>query len=136
MAFRHGKDTHFTLDETDISERLDDVSMPDEIEANETTVFGQGAHSYMPGLETASISLSGKYQADVEALWAAIKTKQRAGDLIPWVHGPEGTAEGRRRRTGVGVVESFDVSNPVGDVVTFSIDIQVSGPVTYDTFPA
>jgi len=134
MAFRHGKDTHFTLDDTDLTLRLDEVSMPDEIQAAESTVFGQGAKSFQPGLEEATISLSGKYQADVEELYASIKAKQRVGTLIPWIYGPEGPGEGRRRRTGEGVVTSFETSNPVGDIVSFDIEIQVSGVVTYDTF--
>jgi len=134
MAFRHGKDTHFTLDDTDLTLRLDEVSMPDEIQAAESTVFGQGAKSFQPGLEEATISLSGKYQADVEELYAQIKAKQRVGTLIPWIYGPEGPGEGRRRRTGEGVVTSFETSNPVGDIVSFDIEIQVSGVVTYDTF--
>jgi len=136
MAFRHGKDTYFMLDETDLTLRLDEVTMPDEIEAAESTVFGQGAKTYQPGLEDASISFSGKYQADVEELYAQIKAKQRLGTLIPWVFGPEGPGEGRRRRTGVGVVTQFEISNPVGEIVSFSGEIQVSGVVTYDTFPA
>lgn len=136
MAFRHGKDTYFMLDGTDLTLRLDEVTMSDEIETAESTVFGQGAKTYQPGLEDATISFSGKYQDDVEVLYGQIKAKQRLGTLIPWVFGPEGSGASRRRRTGEGVVGSLEISNPVGDIVSFSGEIQVSGVVTYDQFPA
>ena len=138
-TFGHGKNTHFALGTqgaettpTDISDSLDEVSFPESVEPGDTTVFGDGAHTYVVGLRDSTVSLSGKWNPTIEAHLGALMGNET---LVDFVYGPVGNATGDRRKTGSGLVTSFEVSSPVADVVTFSAEIQVSGPVTVDTFP-
>ena len=138
MAFRHGKSAVFKLDNssatlTDISVYLDDVSLPRSIETAETTTFGVsgGSKTYVTGLNDATISLSGKYDATVDALLAGVLGQDAA---LNWNYGPEGSTTGRIKFTGLAILTKYDVKSPVGGVVTFSADLQCTGAITRTTF--
>jgi predicted secreted protein len=134
-TFVHGKSTNFTLDDTagtvrDLSDTLTSVDFPESIETAETTAFGSSAKSYIVGLSDATISLSG--------IWDATVDGYIAGGAEPasrsFVYGPAGTTGGNVKYTGEAIVTSYSISNPVGDVVTYSVDLQVTGAVTRTTY--
>ncbi len=134
-TFVHGKSTFFSLDDTSgsvrtISDVLDNVDFPETIETAETTAFGASAKSYIVGLTDATISLSGKWDATVDGYIAGgAEPASRS-----FVYGPAGNGAGNIKYTGEAIVTGYSVSNPVGDVVTFSLDLQVTGAITRTTF--
>ncbi len=70
-TFKHGKNAYFALDGTsgslvNISDTLNEISMPREVETAETTAFGQGDKTYISGLADATVSLSGMFDATVD----------------------------------------------------------------------
>jgi hypothetical protein len=135
-TFRHGKNASFKVDNaagtlTDISTVLNEVTMPRSIETGETTSFGSGAKSYVSGLSDATISISGTYDATVDAHLTAIIG---SADLLDFEYGPEGTTSTRVKFTGTCILTSYEVGSPVGDVVTFSAEFQVSGAITRGAF--
>lgn len=134
-TFVHGKSTNFTLDDTagsvrDLSNTLTSVDFPESIETAETTAFGSSAKSYIVGLSDATVSLSG--------IWDATVDGYIAGGAEPasrsFVYGPAGSTAGNVKYTGEAIVTSYSISNPVGDVVTYSVDLQVTGVVTRTTY--
>ncbi len=136
MPFVHGKSTDFRLDNsggtlTDISSYLDNVSFPQPIETAETTVFGQASKTYIVGLKDSSISLSGKWDSTLDAQIAAVVGQSAT---LSFQYGPAGTTVGNIKYTGECFVTSYDVTNAVGDVVTFSVELQVTGAVTRTTY--
>jgi hypothetical protein len=135
MAFVHGKSTNFTLDDTsgsvrDISAFVNNVDFPETTETAETTAFGSTAKSYIVGLTDSTISVSG--------MWDSTLDGYIAGGAEPasrsFVFGPAGSTAGNVKYTGEAIVTSYSISNPVGDVVTFSLDLQVTGAVTRTTY--
>lgn len=141
MAFRHGKNAAFKLDNSsgsivDLSAYLDEVSMPRSIETGETTVFGNNAKTYITGLSDATISLSGKFDSTVDAHFANLIAALQNGTLASatFEYGKEGTTAGRVKYTGEALVTSYEVSSPVADVVTFSAELQVTGDITRTTW--
>jgi predicted secreted protein len=134
-TFVHGKGTSFTLDNTsgsvvDISNTLTSVDFPETIETAETTAFGSSAKSYIVGLKDASISVSGIWDATTDAtIMGGAEPASRS-----FVYGPAGSGTGAVKYSGEAIVTSYSISNPVGDVVTFSLDLQVTGAVTRGTF--
>ena len=135
MAFVHGKSTNFTLDDTsgsvrDISAFVNNVDFPETTETAETTAFGASAKSYIVGLTDSTISVSG--------MWDSTLDGYIAGGAEPasrsFVFGPAGSTAGNVKYTGEAIVTSYSISNPVGDVVTFSLDLQVTGAVTRTTY--
>lgn len=138
MPFRHGKNAVFKVDNsggtlTDISTYLDDISMPRSIETAETTTFGVtgGAKTYVVGLNDATISVSGKYDATVDAHLAGILGQEAS---VSFEYGAAGSTVGFIKFTGECFLTKYDLKSPVGDVVTFSADFQISGPVTRGTY--
>jgi len=143
MAFVHGKSTVFKLDNSagtlvDLSSYLDDVGFPQSIETGETTTFGVagGSKTYVVGLNDRTISLAGKWDSTLDAHVAAVIAAQADGTVASssFEFGPAGSASGRVKYSGEALVTSFEVTNPVGDVVTFSCELQVTGQVTRSTW--
>lgn len=143
MAFVHGKSTVFKLDSAagslvDLSSYLDDVGFPQSIETGETTTFGVagGSKTYVVGLNDRTISLAGKWDATVDQHFALVISGQADGSIASssFEFGPAGSANGKVKYSGECLITSFEVSNPVGDVVTFSAECQVTGQVTRGTW--
>ena len=134
-TFVHGKSTNFTLDDTsgsvrDISNTLTSVDFPSNIDVAETTAFGATAKSYIVGLEDATISCSGIWDSTVDGyLTGGTEPASRS-----FVYGPAGSTVGNVKYTGECILTSYSISNPVGDVVTYSLDLQVTGAVTRTTY--
>ena len=133
-TFAHGKSTDFAIDDTggssrNISNTLTDVSFPQTIDTAETTAFGSSNKSYIVGLKDTTISVSGIWDATVDGYISGTEPASRA-----FIYGPAGSTGGNVKYTGEAIMTNYAVSNPVGDVVTFSMDLQVTGAVTRGTY--
>lgn len=137
MAFVHGKSAYFSLGSAgtestkiDISSYLNEVGFPQSIETAETTAFGDSNKSYVIGLRDSTISISGMHDPTVDAQLTGALGNATALDFL---YSPEGNVTGDVTYSGAAFITSYEVGSPVGDVVTFSCELQVSGPVTRGT---
>tara|TARA_Y100000114_G_scaffold93903_1_gene87281 strand:+ start:919 stop:1329 length:411 start_codon:yes stop_codon:yes gene_type:complete len=135
MAFVHGKDSVFKLDNaggalTDISGFVNSVDFPETADVAETTTLGDSSKSYIVGLKDATISLAGLYDSTLDAILGAVVGQSAT---LSFEYSPEGTAGGKVKYTGECILTSYSLSSPVGDVVGYSADLQVSGDVTRGT---
>lgn len=135
-TFRHGKSTVFKVDNnagslTDISNTLTDVSFPQSVDTAETSAFGASAKSYVVGLTDATLSVSGNFDATVDAHLAAIVGK---ADSVSFEYGPEGSTATYTKYTGEALLTSYEKSGAIGDVVTYSAEFQVTGAITRGTY--
>ena len=133
-TFVHGKATDFELDDTggtsrSLSTVLTSVDFPETIDTAETTAFGATSKSYIVGLRDATISVSGLWDATVDGYIIGTEPATRS-----FIFGPAGSTSSNVKYTGECILTSYSVSNPVGDVVTFSLDLQVTGNVTRGTY--
>ena len=133
-TFVHGKSTNFSLDDTggtsrDLSSTLTSVDFPETIETADTTAFGSTFRSYIVGLRDATISISGLWDATTDGYIIGTEPATRT-----FIFGPAGSTGGNIKYTGECILTGYSVSNPVGDVVTYSIDLQCTGGVTRTTF--
>jgi len=129
-TFYHGKSTNFSLDDTggtsrDISNVLVSVDFPEIVETAETTAFGATSKSYIVGLRDATISVSGIWDSTVDGYIIGTEPATRT-----FIFGPAGSTSGYVKYTGECILTNYSVSSPVGDVVTFSLDLQCTGGVT------
>jgi len=136
MAFGHGKSAVFKLDDSggtlrDLSSYINEASMPRDIETAETTAFGSSAKSYITGLSDATISISGIFDAVSDGYLAGALGQSAT---LSFEYGPLGSTASMIKYTGEAILTSYEVSSPVGDVVTFSADLQVTGAVTRTTW--
>ena len=135
-TFRHGKSTVFKVDNaagtlTDISNTLTDVSFPQSVETAETTSFGSSAKTYIVGLTDSTISVSGNWDATVDAHLAAILGQAAT---VSFEYGPEGSTSTFIKYSGEAIVTSYEKSGAIGDVVSYSAELQVTGAVTRGTW--
>jgi hypothetical protein len=135
-TFRHGKNSVFKVDNsggtlTDISNVLNNVSMPREIETVETTSFGSSYRTYVVGFQNATISIEGTFDATVDAHIAGILGQDAT---VSFEYGPEGSTAGQVKYTGEAYATSYETSGAVGEVVTFSAEFQVSGAITRGSY--
>ena len=133
-TFAHGKSTDFALDDTggssrNLSNTLTDVSFPQTIDTAETTAFGSSNKSYIVGLKDGSFSVSGIWDATVDGYLSGTEPASRS-----FIYGPAGSTGGNVKYTGEAIMTNYSVSNPGGDVVTYSLDLQITGAVTRGTY--
>ena len=136
MAFVHGKSAAFKLDNAagslvDYSAYLEDISFPRSVETAETTTFGSSAKSYITGLTDATVSLSGKFDATADATLAGVVGQAAS---LSFEYGPAGSGSGLVKYSGEAIMTSYEVGATVGDVVTASVELQVTGAITRGTF--
>ena len=135
MAFVHGKDSVFKLDNsggslTDISAYVNNVDFPETADVAETTVLGKDNKTYIVGLKDATISLSGLWDSTADAIFGAVLGQSAT---LSFEYSPEGTTAGNVKYTGETILTNYAISSPVGDVVAYSADLQVSDAVTRGT---
>ena len=133
-TFVHGKSTDFELDDTggtsrSLSTVLTSVDFPEVIETAETTAFGATSKSYIVGLRDATISVSGLWDATIDGYIIGTEPARRS-----FIFGPAGSTSSNVKYTGECILTNYAVSAPVSDVVTFSLDLQVTGNVTRGTY--
>ncbi len=133
-TFIHGKSTDFELDDTggtsrSLANTLTSVDFPETIDTAETTAFGATSKSYIVGLRDATISVSGLWDATIDGYIIGTEPATRT-----FIFGPAGSTGGNVKYTGECILTNYAVSNPVGDVVTYSLDLQVTGNVTRTTY--
>ena len=136
MAFGHGKSAVFKLDDSggslrDLSTYINEASMPRDIETAETTAFGASAKAYITGLTVATISFSGMFDATADGYLAGVVGQAAT---LSFEYGPLGSTGGFVKYEGECILTSYELSSPVGDVVTFSADAQVTGAITRTTW--
>lgn len=137
-TFRHGKNTVFKIDDSggtlrNISDVLNSVSFPREVETLETTSFGSTNRSYVVGFQDATISIEGSFDATVDGYLAGVVGTETS---LSFEYGPEGSTNGFVKLTGECFLTSYEVSGGVGDIVSFSAEFQVTGAITRGTYSA
>jgi len=135
-TFVHGKNAQLELEGTNLSNTLNEISMPREIETAETTAFGDQDKTYITGLSDATVSLSGMFDATTDSAIATIITNLKSGSIASasFTYGPSGSASSNPKFTGEALVTSYEISSPVADVITYSLELQVTGGVTASTY--
>jgi len=134
-TFVHGKSVDFALDDTggtsrNISDTLNSVDFPEVTETADTTAFGSSSRSFIVGLESATISISGLWDATVDGyIKGGTEPASRS-----FIYGPAGSTSSNIKYSGEAILTNYSISSPVGDVVTYSCDLQVTGAVTRGTY--
>lgn len=140
MAFTHGKGGAFRIDNAagvlqTLTAYLDNWSFGNSVDMAETTTMGAEAKTYVSGQSDSTISISGKYDSTVTTgpdvvLQGLVGLETTSTFEL----GPEGATAGKVRYTGECFLTGYEITVPVGDVVTFTADFQVSGAITRNTF--
>lgn len=146
-TFRHGKNAVIKLATVgtptvvvDVSNTARSVAFPRPIDVAETSAFGTQNKTYVTGMQGQTMSVEGEWDATVDAQFSALLGSEVQ---FAWQYGPESATTGRVRysQPGTGtpingaIVTNYNVSSPVSDMVSYTLDLQISGTVTRDTWP-
>lgn len=134
MAFRHGKYTRVAYDGKDITLFLNEASETMTVDTAETSTFLTGAKTYVIGLVDGTVTLSGMFDAD------AADAEDRIDDYLSAVLGegdelamilPQGDLDGVGSRVLFMKSETtnYEISSPIGDVVSVSIEMNADGGI-------
>lgn len=128
MAFRHGKDSKALLGKYDISTFLTSASASMAIEAAATSTFGSLAKTYLTGQNDGTISFTGLFDGDVDAI-DDILEDVIDNDLTPVITFAHdgGMTVGRKATLAEVKQTSYAISAPVADVVSLTGEFQVTG---------
>lgn len=139
MAFGHGKNTYFSLGSNgtettlvNLSTYFNEIGFPETVDTAETSTFGgNGAKTYVVGLTDATISASGMFDPTPDAQISNLLGHETA---VSFEYGPQGNATGKVKYSGSLYVTSYEISSPIGDMVSVSVEMQITGAVTRGTF--
>jgi hypothetical protein len=131
MPFIHGKNAQVLHGAYDLSGYFNDASISQSVETAETTTFSASgsAKTFITGLRDATISLSGLFDGAVGAVDPVVVASIGSDTLSPVTVAPAGITLGGTVYIGLAKTTGFEISAPVGDVVSASYDGQFDGGV-------
>lgn len=131
MAFIHGKNANVLHGAYALTSFLNDGSVSSSVETSETTAFGNSAKTYITGLKDGTLSASGMFDGEANAVDEVLTASIGSDSLSPVTFAANGLAIGERVVLLQAKTTSYDVSAPVGDVVSVSYDAQADGGLDY-----
>lgn len=141
MAFVHGKGAVFKIDNSGgtlqtLTAYIDGADISNKVEMAETTTMGSEVKTYVSGQSDGTLSISGKYDSTASTGPDAILDGLVGSEVTStFEYGPEGSATGKVKYTGECFLTGYNISAPVGDVVKFTADFQISGAITKTVYP-
>lgn len=127
MGSVHGKVTVVTIDGDDISAFCNSVTFPNETDMHENTTFGQDRKTYHPGLGDGKITIGGPYDTDAAGPADILETLQENGTEATFIYRIRGTGSGLPQKSVSVLVATYNESSPVGDIVTWTAELQMTG---------
>ena len=126
MAFSHGKDSTFTIDNSggtpvDITAYIISVDFPISADTAEVSTMGDSSKEYIAGLKDATISIEGKWDSTVDNTLYGIMGLTGTFSYVPY----SGV-----NYSGECIMTSYNVNADIGDAVSFSAEFQVTGNVS------
>jgi len=130
MAYRHGRNTKVYLGSYDISAYLNEATPSMSLDTAETSAFGSSAKTYIVGQNDATVSIKGMFDGDATAVNAVFEDII-SNDLTPafTIAYDGGIGVGNDCSIGTAKQTSYDISTPVGDVVSVTGEFQVTGGI-------
>lgn len=141
MAFTHGKDVAFKLDDSGgtlrtLSTYTDSVSgLPAARELADVTAFGAGGTKWIPGLQNVTFTASGHFDSTTTTgPHAVLNSLRTTTATASFEYGPEGADTGDVKLSGECWLTEYTVDANVREKVSWSATFQVDGTVTNGTF--
>jgi len=141
MAFTHGKDAVFSLDDSGGTLRsvkiyLNSVSgLPGARALSEVTAFGDQGVKSIPSLANVQFSIGGHYDATATTGIATVLNGLRTTTVTStFEYGPAGSATGALKITGECWLTNYTIDSSVSDRVPIAAQFQVEGVPTLTTY--
>ena len=125
-TFIHGKGTKTYIDEFDLSDYFNAADSTFSVETADITAFGASSRSFLPGLQTATMGLTGLWSADTDG------SDEELNALLANATSPLSTVAIQAGTIGNKAILmqsdelTYNISSPVADVVSVSADFQAT----------
>ncbi len=134
MTTSHGKKTVITIATKDISPFTKNSQVERGASTHNVTGYGVDDELYAGGLRNNKVTCSGIYDNTV-LVGPSIVLKGAVGTTLAVVRKVEGTGTGLPQSAFNAVLEKFVETSPHDDMVSWSADFQITGPITETTQP-
>lgn len=122
MAFVHGSNATLSIDGTAISAYTDNVSLSRDVDLAETSTFSVDDKTYVAGLEGATITASGSWDATGDAVLHGCFDQAQ----VAWAYSPDA---GTTTYSGNAFVTNYSVQAATSDKVAWNVSLTVTGAV-------
>jgi hypothetical protein len=133
MAFVHGKGTAVSIGGDDLSAFANSVTFTREADTHDVTTFGKNSKVYAAGLKDGTASIEGIYDNTATTGPGAVLRPLVGAAAVEFVYQPEGVGSGKPVATVDALVNSYEESAPVADMVTWTAELQLSDDITDTT---
>lgn len=131
MAFIHGKNTYISVDGDDLSAFTDASELDRNADIHDVTTYGKNSHVKVGGLLDGKGSMSGTYDSAAGGPRGVLEPL--LGTTVEVIRRPEGTGTGKPQDTFDVVVGRYVETNPVADMVKWSVELEVTDDVASTT---
>lgn len=128
MVFAHGKDTVVTVATIDISTYCNTSEFEKGADDHDVTTYGADDHAYDGGLGNHTFKASGIYDKTAVVGPRAL-LNPLVGTKVAVIRRPEGTGSGLPQDSFTYLLLKYVETNPVADMIAWSIEGKVSGAV-------
>ncbi len=133
MAFRAGTTTFLLIGnaagaQQNLSAYANTLTLPNTVAQLETTVFGLGDKTFIPGIKGGDkMTLGGPMDA---TFWTQMDGLRTSGSLTPFTIGWAGSVATYPKAAGSLYFESWTPNSTVAGLVVFTASLQVTGAIT------
>jgi hypothetical protein len=134
MATAHGRLTKITVATKDISPYCKTSTYEMAADVHDKTGYGATNKGKAGGLKDGKFTCGGTYDNTV-LVGPRIVLSGQEGNTLAIVRNVEGIGTGKPNDAFNAVLAKYTESNPVDDLVTWSADFEIDGPVTTTALP-
>lgn len=135
MTFIHGKRTFFSLGGDNLSTYTTTSQLERTSDSHDVTTYGKDAHVKQGGLLDGTSTASGIYDNTAMTGPRAV-IEPLIGTVVELIRQPEGPGAGKPQDKVDVLVVKYVETNPVADMVTWSVDLELSDDVDSTPIPA
>lgn len=126
----HGKNTVVLVAGNDLSQYANNSQVEITADSHDISGYGLNAHAFQGGLLNGTSSVSGIYDSSQSTGPRAV-LRPLVGTTVAVIIRPEGTGAGKPQDSGQCVVTKYTQTQPVADMITWAVDLQLTGDVAY-----
>jgi predicted secreted protein len=131
MAFRHGRLAEITVNTKALSTFCESADLSIDVDTADTSTFTSTWKTALAGLAGGKVDLKGFYDPTATTGPAAVLTALIGTAPFAVLVYPGGNTSGQVSRGFNAILTSYSEGSPVGDKVTFSASLLVTGAITF-----
>ena len=132
MAFNHGRLAEISVNSVNLSAFCDGADLSIDIDTSDTTTFSASWKTAIAGLAGASLEIKGNFDPTTTTGPASALTSLIGDAPFAVIFEPAGAAANQYRQFNA-ILTSYKESAPVGDKVTFSAGLLVTGAISVES---